>query len=52
MGAEVVGALRHRPFVQRAERRDLGGIQIPWLSFAAFMAIVILLFVYLRWTCS
>lgn len=26
----------------------LGGIQIPWLSLAAFIAIVILLFVYLR----
>ena len=30
----------------------LGGIQIPWLSLAAFMAIVILLFVYLRKTRS
>ncbi len=30
----------------------LGGIQIPWLSLAAFIAIVILLFVYLRKTRS
>ncbi len=28
----------------------LGGVQIPWLSLAAFIAIVILLFVYLRKT--
>ena len=30
----------------------LGGIQIPWLSLAAFIAIAILLFVYLRTTRS
>ncbi len=30
----------------------LGGIQIPWLSLAAFVAIVILLFAYLRKTRS
>jgi disulfide bond formation protein DsbB len=30
----------------------LGGIQIPWLSLAAFIAIVILLIVYLRKTRS
>jgi disulfide bond formation protein DsbB len=30
----------------------LGGIQIPWMSLAAFIAIVILLFIYLRNTRS
>ncbi len=30
----------------------LGGVQIPWLSLAAFIAITILLFVYLRKTRS